>query len=140
MAEDKKEPKPVQISTAAGAVAEAQRLLRIAQESLQQYGTVLPSVREALVEYLATPSGMPAVEARPEAPSGETQPAPKPGPQRAWTPDPKWKTIQHRCPVCRQTKFVDPDFGVRLLKGVQKRQSYCRQCRNRLDYHHRNKT
>lgn len=68
----------------------------------------------------------------------QVAPPKKQQPQRKHTPDewdPKWKTVKKVCPRCGDKKCVDPDFGVRFVKGVQRAQPYCRKCRSNLNYY-----
>lgn len=40
-----------------------------------------------------------------------------------------------RCPKCRETKNVIPEFGVKLAAGVYRRQSWCLECRSKANYY-----
>jgi hypothetical protein len=56
-------------------------------------------------------------------------------PRRKAKWDPKWKTERKVCPHCGETKVVDPDFGVRNVRGVERPQPWCRNCRATTNYH-----
>lgn len=43
--------------------------------------------------------------------------------------DPKWKSEKQTCPNCGFTGTVDPYFGVRIIDGAERKQSWCVQCR-----------
>lgn len=51
--------------------------------------------------------------------------------------DVDWTRVKHKCPICRETKFVVPDFGVRVVRGTTMKQSYCRVCRSKMNYHNK---
>jgi len=59
-------------------------------------------------------------------------------PKRVW--DPKWKREEKKCPNCGDTKVIDPEFGVRLVRGVERPQPRCRDCRKSTNYHARPRT
>jgi hypothetical protein len=60
---------------------------------------------------------------------------PAPREKREW--DPAWKKTDKTCPNCGETKRVDPDFGVRVVRDVERAQPWCRECRNKTNYHNR---
>jgi hypothetical protein len=64
---------------------------------------------------------------------GTAAPARRPPPR--W--DPKWKNERKVCPHCGRSKVVDPDFGVRVVRGVERPQPWCRACRSGTNYHNR---
>lgn len=48
-----------------------------------------------------------------------------------------WTAEKHTCPKCDHTGFVDPDFGVKVVRGVERRQSWCKTCRATTSYYDR---
>lgn len=46
-----------------------------------------------------------------------------------------WKDETKVCPACGKKKKIDPDFGVVIARGLQKPQSWCRQCRASTNYY-----
>jgi hypothetical protein len=46
-----------------------------------------------------------------------------------------WTREKHICPKCDHHGPVDPDFGIRVVRGVERKQSYCGKCRATLNYH-----
>jgi NADH pyrophosphatase NudC (nudix superfamily) len=41
-----------------------------------------------------------------------------------------WTQTAKTCPKCGTEGFVDPDFGVKKVAGVERAQSWCRACRS----------
>jgi transposase-like protein len=48
-----------------------------------------------------------------------------------------WAKVETRCPKCGHEGPVDPDFGVRMVRGIVRKQSYCARCRATTNYHTR---
>lgn len=48
---------------------------------------------------------------------------------------PKWEGQTHKCPHCKKTKDIVTEIGLRLVRGVERKQSYCRACRSSINYH-----
>ncbi len=93
-------------------LTDAQVMLIMARESLSKYGT-------------AFPPGLTAAK-----PASET---PKPAQQFS----PHWKKVEHTCPKCGLHGFVDPDFGVRVARGIERKQSWCFDCRAKTNYYNK---
>jgi hypothetical protein len=47
---------------------------------------------------------------------------------------PDWKKMERTCPKCGKKGTIDPDFGVRVVRGVERHQSWCKECRANTDY------
>jgi hypothetical protein len=48
-----------------------------------------------------------------------------------------WARVFHTCPKCGFHGAVDPEFGVRMVRGVEQKQSYCKRCRATLSYYNK---
>lgn len=46
-----------------------------------------------------------------------------------------WTKVKHTCPKCSHTGPVDPDFGVKLVRGIARSQSWCKNCRATTNYY-----
>lgn len=46
-----------------------------------------------------------------------------------------WKKVPHTCPKCGKQGHVDPDFGVRVVRGIERLQSWCHDCRATTNYY-----
>jgi hypothetical protein len=46
-----------------------------------------------------------------------------------------WARVQRTCPKCEHEGPVDPDFGIVIVRGKERPQSWCRDCRNKTNYH-----
>lgn len=46
-----------------------------------------------------------------------------------------WTKVKHKCPRCGHVGPVDPDFGIRKVRGVERRQSWCHECRATISYY-----
>lgn len=91
-------------------LTDEQVLIQLARESLARYGTAIP----------------PAVSAAP------TQNRKRLDPSKF---DPKWRKVFHTCPKCGHSGPVATDFGVRVVRGVERLQSWCAECRNTTSYY-----
>ena len=49
--------------------------------------------------------------------------------------DARWKKVKHTCPKCGHTGPVNPDFGIRVVRGVERLQSWCADCRAHTNYY-----
>ena len=91
-----------------------------------------------LAEALATPVAQPATPAPSVAPVEQTATAPK---RRGRVPKVRtaanWRDVIHTCPHCGHTGPIDPDFGVKLVRGIAYKQSWCKNCRQKTNYHTR---
>lgn len=89
---------------------------------------------------LGAPAGSPlAALAAQHAPTVVAKPASEP-PRKTWVAknhvfSPKWKKTEHTCPKCGFKGMVDPHFGLRLVRGVERLQSWCANCRSTTNYH-----
>lgn len=45
-----------------------------------------------------------------------------------------WKKTERTCAKCGLEGFVDPDFGIRTVRGKEFAQGWCRTCRNTTQY------
>lgn len=48
-----------------------------------------------------------------------------------------WHDTKKTCPHCGREKRVEPDFGVRTVRGIESPQPWCRECRNGENYHNK---
>lgn len=46
-----------------------------------------------------------------------------------------WTKEEHTCPKCGHKGMVDPDFGYRVVRGVERKQSWCTTCRATTSYY-----
>ena len=46
-----------------------------------------------------------------------------------------WSKETHTCPNCGETKPVLPDFGVKVVRGKERKHSWCRRCRATTNYY-----
>lgn len=51
------------------------------------------------------------------------------------TEAPDWRKEWTRCPNCSREGFVIPDFGVKKIRGVERKQSWCARCRASTSYY-----
>ena len=45
-----------------------------------------------------------------------------------------WKTEKRTCPKCQHTGPALFDFGIRMVRGQERAQSWCRKCRRSTSY------
>ncbi len=51
---------------------------------------------------------------------------------------PHWKKDIRLCPRCKETRGpIATDFGVRLVRGVERMQSWCKRCRASVNYYNK---
>jgi hypothetical protein len=48
-----------------------------------------------------------------------------------------WEKKIHKCPRCEKSGPVDPMFGTRIVRGVERLQSWCTDCRSKTNYHNK---
>lgn len=48
-----------------------------------------------------------------------------------------WTKERRTCPKCGHEGPVDPDFGVKVRRGLVHAQSWCKKCRASTNYYHR---
>ena len=46
-----------------------------------------------------------------------------------------WTKVQHTCPQCGTAGSVASTFGTKTVRGVERRQSWCFDCRSKTNYH-----
>lgn len=46
-----------------------------------------------------------------------------------------WSRVQTRCNKCGKVGMVDPDFGIRLVRGIVRKQAWCKECRSGTSYY-----
>lgn len=49
--------------------------------------------------------------------------------------DKKWLTTFHTCPQCKFHGDIATYFGIRKVRGVEHMQSWCADCRSKINYH-----
>lgn len=104
-------------------ISEVRLVLRLAGESMRRTGAVPPALGALLRDLVGlSPEALQAATVpRPPKPRGRP-----PKPVKEIGPDEK-----HTCPSCHKTKNVLLDFGLRKdPKGIIRKQSNCRMCRN----------
>lgn len=47
----------------------------------------------------------------------------------------RWKDVITTCTKCGKIGRVDPDFGVRVVRGLEHKQSWCKECRAATNYY-----
>jgi hypothetical protein len=121
-------------------LSDAEIMLRLARESLERWGTVLPppdafapiqkkpgNETEQLLEKLKT-----LLE-------GSAKPAPliKRADKVKSEPEKNWEKEITTCSRkgCGHTGPVIPDFGLRVVRVRVSKQSRCRKCRSEVNYH-----
>lgn len=65
--------------------------------------------------------------------SAKTPPAEKKTPPVEKKVD--WHKRIHKCPKCGHTGPVDTDFGTRVVRGIERLQSWCMKCRAGTSYY-----
>ncbi len=88
-------------------ISDMDLMMQIARESLQKYGTAIPP-DNVVSPSVRTPKRKPAVD---------------------------WKKETHTCPKCGTYGTVADVFGIRSVRGEEKKQSYCAKCRATLNYY-----
>lgn len=103
----------------ADALSDAELRMLLAREALARTGSV-----PAWILTAPMPSEVPAA----------LEPEPAPEPKKV-----DWTKVFHKCPKkdCGHYGPVIPDFGVREVRGVQLKQSWCVNCRAKTNYHAR---
>lgn len=84
-------------------------LLQLARESMARYGTALPPLGES------APKRKAAEESKPVKID--------------------WSKEIHTCPKCGFRGAVDPHFGWREVRGIERKQSWCHTCRAKTSYY-----
>jgi hypothetical protein len=113
-------------------------LLMLARESFARYGTALPPIGSFAAKPVAAPiTAQPAVAVAPAI-----APQRKPRQKRTEQPQAKtpagetdWTNVFHTCPKCKHHGPVLPDFGLRPVRGIVRKQSWCHNCRATTNYY-----
>lgn len=114
-------------------LSDAEVLVQLARESMERFGTALPPgfgglpTKEKVEEPAAT-------RRRRRATASDKTPS---------SDDTDWRTVISRCgnKNCTHGRGgnsyegpVEPDFGVRVVRGVVRKQSWCKRCRAETQY------
>ncbi len=52
----------------------------------------------------------------------------------------EWKGVVSKCPHCNKSGLVLEMFGVHLVRGIEQKYSWCRECRSTTNYHNKPRT